>query len=194
MNRVRTARVEDAAAIAAMHTQRIGDGFLATLGPRFLQRLYARMVHSPHAFVLVADDGTGVLGFVAVAESTSGLYREFIRYDGIRAVRAALPALARAPRRVWETFRYGTERADDLPRAEVLAVAVGAAMQHRGVGSALLRAALAELHCRGVDGARVVTAMGNDAALRLYERAGFRRHSRTQIHSGVTQQVLVWRS
>ena len=40
--------------------------------------------------------------------------------------------------------------------------------------------------------ARVVTAVDNDAALAMYERAGFRRRTRTEVHAGVPQEVLVW--
>ena len=60
------------------------------------------------------------------------------------------------------------------------------------MGGTLLRATLDELESRGVASVQVVTAVDNEAALRAYERAGFRRHHRTEVHSGVAQQVLVW--
>ena len=46
---------------------------------------------------------------------------------------------------------------------------------------------------RAITGARVVTAVDNAAALRMYERAGFVRYGRTEVHAGTPQQVLVWR-
>ena len=51
-------------------------GFLVTLGPPFLRRLYRRIARSPGAFVLVADAPSRgaaprrVCGFIAVAENT----------------------------------------------------------------------------------------------------------------------------
>jgi glycosyltransferase involved in cell wall biosynthesis/ribosomal protein S18 acetylase RimI-like enzyme len=189
---VRRARVGDAAAVAELHASRIGEGFLATLGPGFLVQLYRRMVRSPHAVVLVADDGDGPAGFIAVSQDTNRFYREFLVKDGVVAATRAAPALVRAPKQVWETLRYGAGESG-LPPAEVLAIGVAERSAGRGVGGALVAAALDEMRARDVDAVRVVTSVDNAAALRMYERAGFRRHSRTEVHAGIAQEVLVWR-
>ncbi|HEX2563970.1 MAG TPA: GNAT family N-acetyltransferase, partial [Acidimicrobiales bacterium] len=146
---------------------------------------------SPAAVLLVAEDGDRIVGFVAAATSTRRLYRDFLRHDAVPAGLAAAPAVIRAPRRVWETLRYGSA-GDDLPAAEVLSIAVAADAEGRGIGGALLVAALEALAEAGAPAARVVTAVGNDPALAMYERAGFRRRTRTEVHAGVPQEVLVW--
>jgi ribosomal protein S18 acetylase RimI-like enzyme len=69
-------------------------------------------------------------------------------------------------------------------------VAADAAGQ--GIGGALLTAAQDELARLGSLEARVVTAVDNDAALAMYQRAGFRQRGRTEVHAGVPQEVLVW--
>ncbi|GIU87299.1 MAG: hypothetical protein KatS3mg009_1814 [Acidimicrobiia bacterium] len=190
---LRCGAASDAPHVARLHADRIGEGFLATLGVRFLTRLYRRIASSRHAFVVVADREGQVVGFVAVATTTGGLYREFLVRDGVAAAVAALPALARAPRRVWETLRYGTgPRAGDLPDAEILALAVDPRAAGAGIGRRLAEAALRELGRRGVRSARVVTAVGNTAALATYRAAGFRPHGRTEVHRGTPQEVLVW--
>jgi ribosomal protein S18 acetylase RimI-like enzyme len=191
---VRPGGTDDARAVAGLHSERIGEGFLATLGPRFLTRLYRRIALSPHALLLVAESGGRIVGFVAAATNTRRLYGEFIRHDALVAGLAAAPAVLRAPRRVWETLRYGSAADGDgqLPDAEVLSIAVTADAGGRGIGGALLAAALHELARGGTRSARVVTAVGNDAALAMYERAGFRRRTRTEVHAGVPQEVLVW--
>jgi ribosomal protein S18 acetylase RimI-like enzyme len=178
--------------VATLHAEHLPEGFLVTLGPRFLRRLYARAARSPQAFVLVADDGAGVRGFLAVAEDTGRFYKEFLRRDGVAAGLAAAPNVARAPRRVWETLRYGLDEGDELPPAEVLSIAVDDRARGRGLGRELVDAGLDELRRREVAAARVVTALDNEPALRMYEGAGFRRHSRVEVHAGVAQQVLVW--
>jgi ribosomal protein S18 acetylase RimI-like enzyme len=219
----RPAVSRDAADVAALHAAELGAGFLATLGPRFLRRLYARATRSGASFVLVTEDADGLTGFVAVAERTGRFYREFLIHDGLLAGLAAAPAVLRAPRRTWETFRYGTsasgrparsadgtDRApetgpgnqtgpadavdtDAPPAAEILAIAVAPRARGRGTGTALVAAAVGELRRRGIDGAKVVTAVDNAPAIGMYERAGFRRHHRTEVHAGVAQEVLVWR-
>jgi ribosomal protein S18 acetylase RimI-like enzyme len=189
---VRRGRATDAVAIAALHTDRISEGFLVTLGPRFLARLYRRIARSPAAVLLVAEADGRVVGFVAAATSTRRLYGEFLRRDGLTAGLTALPAILRSPRRVWETLRYGSGQ-DDLPSAEILAIAVAREVGGRGTGGALLASSLAELAGAGIAAARVVTTPDNHAAIRMYERAGFSRHGRTEVHAGVVQEVLVWR-
>jgi ribosomal protein S18 acetylase RimI-like enzyme len=188
---LRTGRAGDAAAVAALHAERIGEGFLVTLGPRFLTRLYRRVALSQAAVLVVAEDDDRIVGFVAATTSTRRFYGDFFRHDAVPAGLAAAPAIIRAPRRVWETLRYGSAD-DDLPAAEVLSVAVAADAEGRGIGGALLNAALEELAQAGAPAARVITAVGNDPALAMYERAGFRRRTRTEVHAGVPQEVLVW--
>lgn len=190
---IRVALPTDARAVAAIHAERIGEGFLASLGPRFLARLYRRMAFSDAAVLLVAERTGSVVGFVAGTTSTGRLYRDFLMRDAVPAGLAALPAIVRAPRQVWETLRYGTaENSGELPAAEILSIAVATDATGEGTGHALLTAALDELTPR-VDGVRVVTAVDNEAALKMYEGAGFVHHSRTEVHAGVAQEVLVWR-
>jgi ribosomal protein S18 acetylase RimI-like enzyme len=189
---LRNADVGDAPVVAALHAGRIGEGFLVTLGPRFLRRLYRRIALSPDAVLLVADSDGRVVGFVAATTSTRRLYGQFLRHDAVPAGIAAAPAVLRAPRQVWETFRYGSADEDNLPAAEVLSIAVAPDAEGQGIGGALLGAAQKELAHLGAAEARVVTAVDNEAALAMYEHAGFRRRSTTEVHAGVPQEVLVW--
>jgi ribosomal protein S18 acetylase RimI-like enzyme len=145
---------------------------------------------------MVADDGRAVCGFIAVAESTSALYREFLLRDGVMAGATAARGIARAPKPVLETLRYGL-RGGDADRgpgvaAEILATGVAADHGGRGIGTRLVRGAVAELERRGVGSARVVTAVGNQAAVHIYEQGGFRRRGQDEVHRGVTQELLVW--
>jgi ribosomal protein S18 acetylase RimI-like enzyme len=190
---LRPATPSDAPRLAEIHATQLPDGFLSTLGQRFLRHLYARASRSPRAIVLVAERGDEVRGFVAATEATGALYREFIVRDGIVAGLAAAPVILRSPRRTWETLRYGAGPAGG-PSAEILSIAVEGTARGEGTGSALLRAALEELGARGVDAVKVVTSSTNDTAIRMYERNAFQRHARTEVHAGVVQEVLVWRS
>jgi len=197
MSVVRFGTVADVDAVAALHADRIAEGFLVTLGPAFLRRLYRRIVRSPRAFVLVADSPAGagahrVDGFVAVADDTAALYREFVLHDGVRAGLAAAPGLLRAPRSAVETLRYGLRSEAGPTGAEILATAVASDRAGRGIGTTLVRAAVEELRRRGAHRAHVVTAADNRAAALVYERGGFRPSGHREVHRGVAQQLLVW--
>lgn len=194
---LRFATPEDVRAVAALHAGRISEGFLVTLGPAFLRRLYRRVILSHRSFLLVADDARSVCGFIAVAEHTGALYREYLLRDGAAAALTAARGIARAPGSVLETLRYGVRAGtgadgNDGGAAEILATAVATDHAGRGIGTRLVRAAVDELGRRGVASARVLTAVGNVAAVHAYERGGFRSRGREAVHRGVTQELLVW--
>lgn len=190
---VRLAGEDDIHAVADLHATLIAEGFLPTLGPRFLARLYRRMVRSPQSFVFVAETYGQVSGFAAATENVSALYRSFLLRDGVVSGLRAAPRLVMSWRRVLETLRYPTG-GDGLPRAEVLAVAVSPAVQGQGVGRALVETVMVELGRRGVGSARVVAAAGNGPALGLYRACGFEPARRLQVHQGTTSEVLTWPS
>jgi ribosomal protein S18 acetylase RimI-like enzyme len=190
--RVRPATVEDVAAIAELHATRIHEGFLVQLGRPFLRRLYRRAVRSPDAFALVVGGPGEVCGFIAATGDTKAFYREFLARDAVVAGIVALPRIARAVGPVLETLRYGVRAHENVPKAEILAVAVGADMRGKGAGSSLVAAALQEFSRRGVASVRVVTAVDNAPAIRAYMHAGFRGAGTTHVHRGVDQALLVW--
>jgi ribosomal protein S18 acetylase RimI-like enzyme len=189
---VRSAADGDVAAIAELHATSIHEGFLVQLGRPFLERLYRRAVRSRHAFVLVAGDPGDVRGFIAASVDTNAFYREFLGRDALVAGIVALPRIARAVRPVLETLRYGVRDHEELPKAEILAVAVDSDRRAKGTGTALIVSAVEELARRGVASARVVTAVDNASAIRAYGHGGFRRHGTTRVHRGVDQALLVW--
>jgi ribosomal protein S18 acetylase RimI-like enzyme len=191
--RLRPGVPSDAPALASLHASEISEGFLPTLGPAFLRRLYRRFCLHPASFVVVAEEESSgeIVGFGAGAEDLGRVYRTFLVRDGVVAGVAAAPQLVRRWRKVLETLRYPSATSD-LPKAEVLSVAVAPAARGQGVGRALLDALVAELSRRGVPGARVVCATSNVPAVALYESAGFKEAERLEVHAGTTSTVLTW--
>jgi ribosomal protein S18 acetylase RimI-like enzyme len=188
---VRLAGGADARRLAELHTARISSGFLTSLGPRFLERLYRRVVRSDNAFAFVAEEGGEVVGFCAAAENVRRFYVEFVARDGIATV-ASAPRIVRRLPRVLETLRYPVTGDGTLPHAEILAVATDATASSRGYGRALVQRSVDELHSRGCPAAKVVAGSDNVAALRLYEGCGFASHARISIHDDVPSEVMVW--
>lgn len=211
---VRFGTSQDVPAVAALHSASIAEGFLSTLGSRFLGRLYSRIVESPRGFLLVADspqrandpdpqdDRTpGIAGFVAGSAEVSRLYREFLWRDGLAvALSSGVTLMASLPR-VVENFRYGTRGApvarpsanaieQGEPETELLALAVDRSARRSGVGAALVNAFLASARASGSASARVVVGTENDGAIALYRRTGFRESSRLELHSG-TESLLM---
>ncbi len=188
---VRRAVRSDVPAMASLHEARITEGFLTSLGAGFLRRLYLRVVRSSDTapYVAVRDDGE-VVGFAAACCDVGALYRRFLLRDAVGATLAAAPKLLGAWRRVLETLRYPAHD-DDLPAAEILAVAVVDEAGGRGVGRALVDAVVRDLTRRGVRAMKVVAGADNDAARALYLGSGFRAARSIEVHDGVTSVVYV---
>jgi ribosomal protein S18 acetylase RimI-like enzyme len=196
---VRVGTEADAMLAATLHASEISEGFLPSLGRPFLGRLYRRVVRSPQSFLLVAQNDERVVGFVAGTEDVRVLYRSFLLHDGVFATISALPRVVRSWRRVLETLRYptgagaeqrGGER--ELPSAELLAIAVAPAARGRGAGRQLVDALTTEFQRRGIRAVRVVVGADNNAAIGLYERYGFTKVARIEVHRGTPSQVLTW--
>ncbi len=199
---VKEATRSDVDVVAALHIAAIHEGFLATLGARFLRHLYARIVESPHGFLLVAEtppapehDPVQVSGFVAGAVSVRRLYREFMLHDGLVASVTSAPRLVRSLPRVIETLRYGSRPAPGsetvpVPEAELLSLAVAADSRRQGAGAALVDGFLAEAARRGCTSARVVVGADNDAAVALYRRGGFEAAETLEVHEGTTSLLM----
>jgi glycosyltransferase involved in cell wall biosynthesis/ribosomal protein S18 acetylase RimI-like enzyme len=190
--RVRRARTTDRAAMARLHRESLPDAFLPALGDPFLRRLYRALATDEDAICSVAENGAGVVGFVAATRSVGRTYRRFALRHGIAAGLAAAPRLVRpgVARRAFETARYPSGAAR-LPDAELLSIAVAPEWRKRGVGQMLTADLLRRLRERGASELKVVVADDNAGANRFYERLGFRPVARVEVHGGTNSNVLV---
>ena len=78
--------------------------------------------------------------------------------------------------------------------AEILTLAVLKAKRRRGIGSRLLREAVAAAAARGAEQIFLEVSEGNEAALRLYEAAGFRAVGRRRQYYANSMDALVMRA
>jgi ribosomal protein S18 acetylase RimI-like enzyme len=187
---LRFAALDDAPRLADMHARRIDEGFLASLGPVFLGRLYRRVVRSPRAFAVVAEEQGHVVAFCAAAENVGRFYREFMLRDGLVAGVRSAPRLVRSLPHVLETLRYPSTT-DELPDAEILAVVTDADVASKGWGSLVVHETVHELRRRGCESVKVTAGASNEAARRLYERCGFAATQQIEVHADVQSQVFV---
>lgn len=82
-----------------------------------------------------------------------------------------------------------------LEEAHITTLAVDPACRRRGVGSSLLKRLLERLEGEGASRITLEVRAGNQAALQLYERAGFTRISRRAAYYQDTGEdaVVMWR-
>jgi ribosomal protein S18 acetylase RimI-like enzyme len=190
---IRAGSRSDAAAAASLHTNQITEGFLASLGPRFLDRLYRRIALQPESFLVVADAGSPTLeqaGFLAGSLDVRGLYKEFLVRDAAVAAIVSAPRLLRALPRAAETLRHGSSDKTQPGTAELLAVAVDPDWRGRGVGGLLVERFLDTSRARGAAVAQVVVGAQNAPAVTLYRRAGFEPTETFELHRGTTSILM----
>ena len=182
-----------AAAAARLHREQIDTGFLSTLGHGFLKQLYAAIPSCPSGFgfVWIEPDGE-VAGFIACAESTGRLYKQSLLRRGVLMAIPLVRFVVRPAvmKRMWQTLRYPAEVAAELPRAEVLSIAVAPDARGKGIGKALMRVAMDEFAGRGIGRVRVAVWAGNDPANAFYKRCGFVRAC-TREHHGKAMNIYV---
>ncbi|MGA2522372.1 MAG: GNAT family N-acetyltransferase [Acidimicrobiales bacterium] len=195
LSTVRAGRRDDAGAAASLHASLISEGFLSSLGPRFLRRLYRRIAVAQGSFLLVAEGDGDPVGFLAGSMAVGRLYRTFVLRDGVGAVLRAPVRLLRAAPTALETLRHGRdedEGAGGAPGAqgELLSVAVDPRWRGRQVGAHLVDAFLDEVRRRGGRSARVVVGAANAPAIAMYRRAGFTPTCTFEFHRGVPSLLM----
>jgi ribosomal protein S18 acetylase RimI-like enzyme len=185
---------------ADLHHDQIASGFLSRLGRAFLRQLYAAIPSCPAGFGYVWQEADGrVSGFIACATSTGRLYRQALWRRGalMAVVLARFLVRPAVLHQMWQTLRYPKEAekdpsgaSADLPPAEVLSIAVAPGAQGRGVGKALMAAALEEFRRRGVGRVKVAVGAANQTANAFYRRCGFALRLVRQ-HHGQPMNVYV---
>ncbi|NND04390.1 MAG: GNAT family N-acetyltransferase, partial [Acidimicrobiia bacterium] len=188
----RTASDLDAAALGRLHAESITEGFLPSLGSKFMSRLYSALIAWPDADVIVADDGSGPVGYVAGVADTGAFYKHFAKRHGLPAAAAAGYRLAKPKtlRRAFETLSYDGGEVDVA--AELLAMAVAREARGSGLGTELGTRLLERFAARGIETARVVVGAANSGAIGLYGRLGFEFSGRIEVHSGAQSELMVW--
>jgi ribosomal-protein-alanine N-acetyltransferase len=131
----------------------------------------------------VARSGLGVAGYVLAPSDMGRIYRvatfggHLWRWLG-HWLRGDY-GFGWSPLRVLLLDKYAFLRSSvkggPFPEARILSIGVDPAFHGRGIGSALLAAALDSLARRGARRVRLEVRPGNVPAVRMYERAGFRR-------------------
>jgi ribosomal protein S18 acetylase RimI-like enzyme len=187
---LRTGTDGDADIAATIHAGQIGEGFLTFLGPDFLRRLYRRVARAPESFLLIVEEGTTTVGFLAGSTDVGALYRAFLWRDGPVAALACSKRILRSWRRVIETLRHGTGGA--VEGAELLAMAVNPDARGRGAGTFLVQEFLSEIRRRRQNTAHVVVGAGNDIAVALYRKSGFEVVNRFELHAGTESLLMQW--
>jgi len=174
---VRPMTAIDAPRCASIHVRSFQGFFLTFLGMRFLNELYAAIVHDPSCIAFVAEEDNEVVGFAAGTCFASGLYSRLIRRRIWRFGWASLGALLRKPTILPRLLRALTLPSQKTPAPNcgtLMSIAVLPEVQRRGIGRLLVHAFLDEARRRELENIDLTTdSLDNDGVNRFYQRLGF---------------------
>lgn len=183
---------EHAEQIADLHISGIPTGFISSLGKDFVTALYEAIAESPYGFGFVEVVGDEkVIGFIAFTTNLKGLYKTICSKHGMRFFFLLASKLfsAKTIKRIIETLFYPSKvEKPDLPKAELLSIAVSETERGKGIAKRLILHGLRQSHKMNIEKVKVLVADFNEAANRLYQKTGFEIVCQTESH-GVKSNI-----
>lgn len=174
---------EHVSQVAQLHIQNIKEGFISSLGHKFVCCLYQAIVESYRAFGFVAVRDGKVLGFITCAENTDAVSKLVLRRNLFKLLWAYLPKMLRLKniKNSLESLLCPAHRGNDLPSADLLAIVVAQEARGLGLGKRLVEASCSEFRKRGVETFKTMVDelfSAND----FYKHIGFKHVGKYRHH------------
>lgn len=183
--------------LAELHASSLDQGFMTSLGPRFLQRLYGAFAsHRATRLYLARDDRDDIVGLAVVSRDMRSLYLHFLLHDGLAVLPRVLVRVFtwRTAVAVWETLSYPFRRhaAFNLGSCELELInfCVDDRLRRQGVGRQLLDRVLRDFAAEGGGRLRIVTGGHQVEAHALYIGLGARPVGEINVHRDSPSRVF----
>ena len=184
---------DHAAQVAQLHIAGIPTGFISSLGLGFVTALYESISQCPDGFGFVEEADGRVVGFVAFTTNLKSLYKSILKKNLFRFGFLLFGKLLsfKTIKKVLETLFYPSRvETHELPKAELLSIAVAESDRGKGIAITLIRQGLTECHERGILKVKVLVADFNKPANILYQKTGFEKITQIENH-GIVSNVYV---
>lgn len=187
------AKENDALQIAEIHQQEIKKGFLNTLNKNFLARIYSAIIESKDGSCVVAEKNKEIVGFIAGTTNLDRFYFYFLKKYFFQAVFFLFPEIFsfKKIKKIIEVIFY-PEKEKDLPKAELLTIAIKNQFQGQGIAGQMFERFVVEMKSRGVDNFKVVVGEKLLPAIKFYEKNGFKFIKNINIHSKELSRVYIY--
>ncbi len=177
--------------VAQLHISKISGGFLAQLGSDFLAKMYRFIAIHHYLFVVVQEDA--VIGFISgTVDSTTVTKRFILSLDLIALIKLVLACLR--PTQMMRAFSVASylmqKPPANLPKAELLSLAVSPNHTRRGIGAKLVTALNGALLEHDVTCYKIAAAETHSAALLFYKSTGAEEVATTFL-SGVKTHLFI---
>ena len=195
---------ESYAQIAALHTNAISQGFLATLGSDFLAVMYEAIDKSCDAVLITHSCNGRVVGFVAGASSLMSIYLQMLKRP-VKLLRSLAPSLIQ-PQKVWkmlEVLIRGTKlkskvgsqpSTKKLPDFELLSIAVCPDQRRSGVARRLYNSLTHYAVNNQISEFKISVGAELEQAHKFYLEMGALPVTTEVLHSGPPSVIYVQRT
>lgn len=184
---IRTVETDDLDFCAALHAEKLPQGFFAELGHRFLRAYLATFVASPHAVALLVSAHDTPVGTVVGILRPSAHARWVLRHRGVGLALLGGMALAARPRlalrfgrtrisryrRAWGRRQASSTSGSTGQPAVLSHVAVVPGADRAGLGGQLVNAFVDAARGAGCPRVVLVTLAGETGAAGFYRRLGW---------------------
>lgn len=180
--------------VARLHSNNLDQGFLATLGPRFLALMYRAIDECDSSVLLIEQRNDCVIGFISGTHTMGPIFRQMLRHWP-RLIPALFPSIFN-PGCVWrilEILSYSGKGTsfDELPAYELLSIAVDQSARGQGVSERLYMGLVDYCRERGIPAFKIVVGQGLAPAHRFYRRMGAEVAGETEVHKGEKSIVYI---
>lgn len=212
--KIELAQKNDALQIAGLHKTEIKKGFLSSLKVSFLEKIYMAIIASNGSFCVVAKEGEEVIGFISGTADINKLYGYFLKKYFVHSFFILLPNFfsISSLRKMIETLWYPVRgqgtlgsnqknktsngaylvKEKNLPKAELLTMAVASQFHGRGIASKIFLEFALEMKKRNVASFKVLVGDQLFGAINFYEKHNFHFFKKTSVHGNVVSRIYTY--
>ena len=165
-------------AVARIHMKSINLGFLTSLGEDFLVLLYRAIDRDPLSVLIIERKNNQVVGFVAGGTGMRSIFKELLK-DWVQLTRVLLPSVFRSSvlRKIFDLVWLAgrSKPIVNVPKAELLSIAVDPDSRSEGVGIKLYRSLETYFLAEGHEAFCIVVGDALEQAHKFYLKAGAER-------------------
>jgi len=176
---------KDAEAIAKIHVDALGIGFLSTLGEDFLKIVYEGVTSSKFGIGFVYMEDSKIVGFISGSANTSKLLKEIYKKNLLGFGKIIFLKILQKPGII--KYLYGYSRYPDLSKdnikAELLSIAVMEGYRNKGIGKELVGALIDHFKSLGIFRFKVNVDQRLPGADEFYKALGFKLIGTMEIHN-----------
>lgn len=180
--------------MARLHCENIDQGFLATLGPPFLELLYEAIDADQHSVLIVKQVNGIVVGFVSGSAGLRPIYKRLLLrpFDLFTALMKCFLSLSKLAN-MFELLLLSIKNPvlKKLPQHELLTIAVDPKFRGKGYAEELFASLCLYFTTVDVQNFKIVVGGGLARAHAYYLKMGCTVAAEVEIHKGKQSLVYV---